>query len=86
MPLNFYFSKFNINMKKKVLFSNKNEYFEILSCKDFNIQIKYILWWTDKDLIDFYNNAYEELRYFLKYNPLINFKDAKDILYQPKNI
>jgi len=69
-------------MKKKVLFSNKNEYLEIISCKDFNIEVKYILWWSDKELMDFSISACKEIKYFLKYNPLINFQEARKILYR----
>lgn len=69
-------------MKKIVLFSNKNESFSIPSYKDFDNEVKCILWWSDKELDEFYNNAREEIKYFLLYNPLLNFKDARVLLYQ----
>jgi hypothetical protein len=64
-------------MKKKcVTFSEYEEIIIIKLCESIEP-----LWWSNEEMKDMLVEARNELIYFVKYNPSINFKEAQKLLY-----
>lgn len=84
MFLNNFFIDFSPFQKKKVTFSNIVHCVLIPCCQELSI-IKDDLWWSSCDCEIFYHSSVDEIKKFIIYKqPMLTFKQAKNILYQPR--
>ena len=70
------------DQKKRVRFSNIVDCILIPCCNDLSV-IKNELWWTTNECNAFYFSSVREIKNFIiNHNPMLSFKEGKDMLYQ----